>query len=154
MIDDVEVRDLTVNTDQRGHLTEIFREDWELFDESPKMSYYSMSYPGIIRAWHRHARGQIDYFVCPKGRILVGIYDDREGSPTREELDTFIIGEHNQRVIRVPGDCWHGFKVVGDESAFLINFPTKLYDYDNPDEEQLPHDTEEIPFDWEADPHS
>ncbi|MFB6197422.1 MAG: dTDP-4-dehydrorhamnose 3,5-epimerase, partial [Halobacteriaceae archaeon] len=49
--------------------------------------------------------------------------------------------------------CWHGFKAVGDERAILINFPTNLYDYENPDEERLPHDTDEIPFDWEEPPH-
>lgn len=152
MIDGVEVRDLLVNADERGHLVELFRDDWELYDPEPAMSYYSMTYPGIVRAWHRHRRGQIDHFVCPKGRLKVGIYDDREASPTEGELNTFVIGEHNQQVVRIPGDCWHGFMVIGDESAFLINFPTNLYDYDDPDEERLPPDTDEIPFDWNEDP--
>jgi dTDP-4-dehydrorhamnose 3,5-epimerase len=152
MIDGVEVRDLQVNADERGHLVELFREDWELYDPEPAMSYYSMSYPGVVRAWHRHRRGQIDHFACPKGRLKVGIYDDREESPTQGELNTFVIGEHNQQVVRIPGSCWHGFKVIGHDSAFLLNFPTNLYDYDDPDEERLPPDTDEIPLDWDEDP--
>lgn len=152
-IHDVEVRDLQANVDERGHLVEIFRKDWDMYDPEPAMSYYSLSYPGIIRAWHKHKRGQIDHFVCPKGHIKVGIYDDRNGSPTQGELNTFVIGEQNQQAIRIPGDCWHGFMVIGDERAMLINFPTKLYDYDEPDEERLPHDTDEIPLDWEVEPH-
>ena len=151
-IDGVETRTLQVNVDERGHLVEVFREDWDLYDDEPAMSYYSLSYPGIVRAWHRHTRGQIDHFICPKGRIKVGIYDDREDSPTQGELNTFVIGEHNQKAIRIPGECWHGFKVVGDERAMLINFPTKLYDYEEPDEERLPYDTDEIPLDWDAEP--
>lgn len=153
MIDDVDVRDLQVNADERGHLVEIFREDWELFDSSPAMSYYSLTYPGVIRAWHRHTCGQVDHFVCPNGRIKIGVYDDRSGSPTYEELNTFIIGEHNARIVRIPGACWHGFKAIGDDPALLVNFPTNLYDYENPDEERLPYDTERIPFDWTAEPH-
>ena len=153
MIDGVEVRDLQVNPDERGHLTEMFRADWDLYDEQPAMSYYSMTYPGIVRAWHRHLKGQVDHFVCPQGRIKIGIYDERENSPTEGELKTFVIGEHNQKVIRIPGACWHGFKAIGDEQAMLINFPTNLYDYDDPDEERLPYDTDRIPLDWEADPH-
>lgn len=153
MIHGVETRDLQVNADERGHLVELYREDWELYDPDPAMSYYSLSYPGVIRAWHRHTRGQIDHFVCPKGRIKVGIYDDRDESPTQGDLNTFVIGEHNQKVIRIPGACWHGFKVVGEESALLVNFPTKLYDYDDPDEKRLPYDTDEIPLDWETEPH-
>jgi len=153
MIDGVEIRDLQVNADERGHLVEIFREDWGMYDPEPAMSYYSMTYPGIVRAWHRHTRGQVDHFVCPKGRIKVGVYDDREGSQTREELNTFVIGEHNQRAVRIPGDCWHGFKSIGDEPAFLVNFPTVLYDYDDPDEERLPYDTDRIPLNWNEEPH-
>jgi dTDP-4-dehydrorhamnose 3,5-epimerase len=82
----------------------------------------------------------------------VGVYDDREDSSTQGELDTFVIGEHNQKMIRIPGDCWHGFKAIGDEPAFLINFPTNLYDYEDPDEERLPYDTDEIPLDWDEEP--
>lgn len=149
-IDGVKTRTLQVNVDERGHLVEIFRRDWDMYDDEPAMSYYSLSYPGIVRAWHRHTRGQIDHFICPKGRIKVGIYDDREDSPTQGELNTFVIGEHNQKAIRIPGECWHGFKVVGDERAMLINFPTKLYDYEDPDEERLPYDTDEIPLDWDT----
>ncbi|QPV63211.1 dTDP-4-dehydrorhamnose 3,5-epimerase family protein [Halosimplex litoreum] len=149
MIDGVEARELKVNADERGHLVEVFRRDWDEYDPEPAMSYYSMTYPGITRAWHRHNYGQIDHFVCPNGRIKIGIYDDRDGSPTQGELETFIIGEHSQQVVRIPGDCWHGFKAIGDEPAFLLNFPTTLYDYDNPDEERLPYDTDRIPLDWD-----
>ena len=149
-IHDVECHDLQVNADERGHLVETFRSDWETYEPKPKMSYYSLSYPGVIRAWHRHTRGQVDYFVCPSGRIKIGIYDDRNDSATQGESDTFVIGEHNQKAIRIPGSCWHGFKVIGDEQAILINSPTKLYNYDDPDEERLPPHTDKIPIDWDA----
>ncbi|MFB6186468.1 MAG: dTDP-4-dehydrorhamnose 3,5-epimerase family protein, partial [Halobacteriaceae archaeon] len=119
MIDGVELKDLQINADERGSLTEMWRSDWDFFEESPEMSYFSVSYPGIIRAWHRHERGQVDHFVVPHGKVKVGIYDDRENSSTRGDLDTYVIGEGNMQAIRVPGDCWHGFKVVGDERATL-----------------------------------
>lgn len=153
MIHDVQLRELQVNADDRGHLVEIFREDWPEFDPNPAMSYFSVSYPGIIRAWHRHLEGQIDHFVCPEGKIKVGIYDERPDSPTKDELNTFVIGEGNQQVIRIPGECWHGFKVIGDKRALLVNLPTNLYDYEDPDEERIPYDTDRIPLDWEAEPH-
>jgi dTDP-4-dehydrorhamnose 3,5-epimerase len=153
VIDGIQVRDLQVNADERGHPVEIFREDWNEYDTEPAMAYYSTTYPGIVRAWHRHLKNQIDHFVCPKGRIKVGVYDDRDASPTKGELNTFVIGEHNQQVVRIPGGCWHGFKAIGEEPAMLINFPTELYDYEDPDEERLPYDTDRIPLDWEAEPH-
>jgi len=153
MIDGIEVRCLEVNTDERGRLVETFRTDWEEFDPEPAMSYYSVTDPGIVRAWHRHKRGQVDYFTCPKGRITIGVYDERAGSSTNGELNRFKIGEHDQQLVRIPGDCWHGFKAIGVEPAFLLNFPSNLYDYDDPDEERLPYDTSRIPLDWDAEPH-
>jgi dTDP-4-dehydrorhamnose 3,5-epimerase len=153
MIHGVKTKDLQINADERGSLTEMWRSDWELFEEEPSMSYFSVTYPGIIRAWHRHSRGQIDHFVVPHGKVKVGIYDDREDSPTKGELNTFVIGEGNMKIVRIPGDCWHGFKCVGDERATLINYPTNLYDYENPDEERIPYDSEKIPLDWEEPPH-
>ncbi|MFB6179007.1 MAG: dTDP-4-dehydrorhamnose 3,5-epimerase family protein [Halorientalis sp.] len=153
MIRGCAVRDLRVNADERGHLVEMFREDWEEYEPEPAMSYFSLTYPGVVRAWHRHTRGQIDHFVCPTGRIKVAVYDDREDSPTEGELDTFVIGEHDQQLVRIPGACWHGFKALGTEPALLVNFPTNLYDYDDPDEQRLPPATDEIPLDWDEIDH-
>jgi dTDP-4-dehydrorhamnose 3,5-epimerase len=107
----------------------------------------------VVRAWHRHRRGQIDHFVVARGKAKVGVYDDREGSPTRGDLDTYILGAGRMNAIRVPGDCWHGFKAVGDRRTLLLNFPTNLYDYEDPDEERLPYDTEKVPLDWDKPPH-
>lgn len=152
-VHDVRARDLETHVDERGSLTEVWRSDWPIFEESPEMSYVSVTYPDVIRAWHRHRRGQIDHFVVVDGRVTVAVYDDREGSPTRGELDTFVVGDGNPMVVRVPGGCWHGFKAVGDGPATLVNFPTELYDDEDPDEERLPYDTDRIPYDWEAPPH-
>ena len=155
MIHDVSLKELHINADERGHLTEVWRSDWDFFagEDRPEMAYVSETYPGVIRAWHRHHRGQIDHFVVPRGRAKVGIYDDRDGSPTKGELDTVVIGDGNMNAIRVPGDCWHGFKAIGPDPVLLLNFPTNLYEYDDPDEEHLPFDTDNIPLDWEAPPH-
>jgi dTDP-4-dehydrorhamnose 3,5-epimerase len=56
-------------------------------------------------------------------------------------------------MICIPGDCWHGFKAIGDTPSLPINYPTQLYDYDDPDEEHIPYDTDRIPLDWEEPPH-
>jgi len=43
-IHDVETRELQVNIDERGHLVEMFRDDWAEYDETPAMSYYSVTH--------------------------------------------------------------------------------------------------------------
>ncbi|MEM2272474.1 MAG: dTDP-4-dehydrorhamnose 3,5-epimerase family protein, partial [Archaeoglobaceae archaeon] len=124
----------------------------------------SVSYPGIVRAWHRHLRGQVDYFVVLRGAIKICAFDEK----SRELNEIVSVGE-NLQVVRIPGHYWHGFKVLGDEKAYLVYFTNKLYDYGNPDEERRPWNDPEIvperingrsddprcnkPWDWFYPPH-
>jgi len=148
MIEGVKVRPLKKNVDERGMLTEMMRTDWDIFEKFT-MIYFSKGYPGVIRAWHRHARGQVDYFVVVEGMMKVVLYDDRPGSKTKGEVNEFFMGEDNMILLRVPGDCWHGSKVISTKPAILINMPTMLFDYEKPDEERLPYNTDKIPYSWE-----
>jgi len=83
----------------------------------------------------------------------VAIYDRREDSPTRGEINEFFIGEHNPAVIRIPVGVMHGYKTIGCEPCFLLNFPTKPHNRENPDEYRVdPHDND-IPYDWRIKEH-
>jgi len=50
--------------------------------------------------------------------------------------------------VRVPPGVWHGWKCVSVDEAYVINAPTEVYVYDAPDQEELPHDTARIAYDW------
>ena len=117
--------------DERGSFTEIFRSDWKdlIGEETIAQANLSVSYPGMIRAWHKHERGQIDYFVVIKGSLKICAYDDITG-----ELDEVISTSENLQVVKVPGHYWHGFKVVGNETAMLVYVVNRPYDYTKPDE--------------------
>lgn len=162
----VRLADLTRLPDERGIFTEIIRTDWKdlLGNDSLMQANLSITYPGIIRAWHRHLRGQVDYFLVIKGSIKVCAYDEKEKS-----LVEVVLNEARMQVLRVPGNYWHGFKVVGNEPAYLIYFVNRLYDYQKPDEERRPWNDPEIipevingrrddprvgkPWDWLTPPH-
>lgn len=158
----VKVYDLKVLPDERGSFTEAFRRDWQEFvgeDEIVQVNI-SVSYPGIIRAWHRHLRGQVDYFLVLQGALKICAYDDREDSATRGKLVEIIASHHKPQLVRMPGIYWHGSKNVSNEPSLLMYFVTRLYDYQNPDEERRPwNDTKVIdpktsePFDWNRLPH-
>ena len=139
MLKGIEIKALKKIADERGFFTEIMRKDWGLFPGEIFQANFSISYPGIVRAWHRHVRGQVDYFVVLKGALKICAYDDE----TRE-LDEIISTGDNVQVVRIPGHYWHGFRVVGDESAYLVYFVNRLYDYGNPDEERRPWNDETI----------
>jgi len=152
LIQGIEIRKLEKHADERGFLCEILRKDWNSFEEFA-MAYFSTTYPGVVRAWHRHPKTkQIDNMCIIQGMAKIVVYDDRPNSPTKGTIDEFIIGEDNLTLLKIPGECWHGFKALGTKPAILINFPDKLYDYENPDEERLPPDTTKIPYDWKLAP--
>lgn len=138
----VKLVDLARFPDERGVFTEVMRADWkELLEEDSIVQVnLSVTYPGIIRAWHRHRRGQVDYFLAIKGSIKVCAYDDEEGSSTKGHLIEVVMSEDRMQLLRIPGHYWHGFKVVSPEPAYVLYFTNKLYDYVNPDEERRPLD--------------
>lgn len=142
----VKLVDLARFPDERGVFTEIMRSDWKgIFGEdSIVQANLSVTYPGIVRAWHRHRRGQIDYFLVVKGSIKVCAYDDEEGSPTKGHLVEVVLSESRMQILRVPGHYWHGFKVIGSEPAYLVYFVNRLYDYGDPDEERRPWNDQAI----------
>ena len=148
MIQGVEVKQLTRNADERGFLMEIIRKDDPIFTKFGQC-YVSMNYPGVVRAWHYHEK-QDDFFVVVKGMIKVGLYDMREGSPTRGEVSEYYLGDNNNIVLKIPVGVAHGYKTVGVEPSLLVNFPSEMYDREEPDEHRLPWDTDQIPFDWEV----
>jgi dTDP-4-dehydrorhamnose 3,5-epimerase len=134
MLPGIVIRPLKRFADERGFFTEIMRSDWaDLFQDEVMQANMSVSYPGIVRAWHKHERGQIDHFLVLKGALKICAYDDHS-----QELDEVVSSEANTQVVRMPGHYWHGFKVVGHESATLVYFVNKHYDYENPDEVRRP----------------
>ena len=150
MIDGVVVKNLKLITDERGWLMEILRSDWEFFEKFGQ-AYITTAYPKIVKAWHMHKK-QADNLACVKGEAKLVLYDGREGSKTKGEINEFIMGEKKPLLVKVPAGVWHGFEAAGGEMAMVVNVPTELYNYKEPDEYRLPPDTKEIPYDWKLTP--
>ena len=101
----VKLADLQRFPDERGIITEILRSDWKelLGEDSIVQANFSVTYPGIIRAWHRHERGQVDYFLVVRGSIKVCAYDDEENSPTKGHLVEVVLSDEKLQILRVLG---------------------------------------------------
>ncbi|MCJ7508173.1 MAG: dTDP-4-dehydrorhamnose 3,5-epimerase family protein [candidate division Zixibacteria bacterium] len=147
MIDGVKTKKLKVIPDERGRLMEILRSDDELFSKFGQV-YITTVYPGVVKAWHYHKK-QIDNIAVIKGMAKVVLYDNRENSPTKGEINEFFIGEHNPILICVPKLVLHGFKGISECEAIMLNCPTEVYNYQSPDEFRVPAYTKEIPYNWE-----
>jgi len=146
MIDGVKLKALKIIPDERGRLTEILRKDDELFQAFGQV-YVTTTYPGVVKAWHKHAR-QSDNIACVAGMIKVALYDAREGSPTRGQIDQFYLGVHNPALLQVPAGIYHGWMCVSQEEAVIVNVPTEVYVYADPDEQRLDAHDKSIPYDW------
>lgn len=147
MIDGVIVKPLKPIADERGYLMEIFRSDDPFFEKFGQ-SYLTVVYPGVVKGWHFH-KLQVDHFCGVKGMAKVVLYDDREGSATRGEVNEFFMGEKNPILLRIPTGVLHGMKGVGTEPALIINTPSEPYQHSSPDEYRVdPHDSK-IPYKWD-----
>jgi dTDP-4-dehydrorhamnose 3,5-epimerase len=154
----VRTYDLKMFPDERGYFRELIRTDWKdlMGDDQIVQVNNSFTYPGIVRAWHRHVRGQVDYFLVLQGALKICAYDDRNESPaTKGKLIEIVASSQRPQIVRIPGMYWHGFKNVNSEPSILVYFVNRLYDSKNPDEERRDwNDTAildpktEKPFDW------
>jgi dTDP-4-dehydrorhamnose 3,5-epimerase len=141
MLKGIMVKPLRRINDERGSFTELIREDWKdvLGKDLLVQSNFSTTYPQMIRAWHRHVRGQTDYFIVLRGAVKICAYDEKT-----KELDEIVSTGQDPQLVRVPGNYWHGFQVVGNEAVSLIYFTTMLYNYRDPDEERRPWNDQKI----------
>ena len=146
MINGVKVRNLRFIPDERGYLMEMLRSDWEEYDKFGQV-YITAVYPGVVKGWHYH-KIQTDHFICIHGMAKVVLYDGREGSPTHGEVNEFFMGQQNPMLLKIPPGVMHGFKGISQEMALIVNVPTELYNYEQPDEYRLPAHTDQIPYDW------
>ena len=166
MLQGIRIRPIRRISDERGFFTEVMRKDWkELFaEDTVAQANFSFTYPDVIRAWHRHVKGQVDYFLALKGLIKICAFDDKTS-----EVNEIISSGLDLQVVRMPGHYWHGFKALGNEPAMLLYFTTNLYDVANPDEERRPWNDPTLipknvngkktdvrvgkPWDWNSLPH-
>lgn len=148
MIDGVKIKQLKVIPDERGRLMEILRRDDDIFDKFGQ-AYITVGYPGIVKAWHYHKK-QSDFFCTVYGMMKVVLYDSRENSPTRGEVNEFFMGIHNPLLIKIPPLVFHGFKAIGTTEAIVVNIPTEPYNRAEPDEFRVDPFDNEIPYNWDV----
>src|SRR5437879_260576 len=115
MIEGVKVTALKQLLDERGKVMHMLRSDGEAFTSFVEI-YFSCVHPGAIKAWHIHERMTLNYAV-PHGKIKFVLYDDRQNSTTRGEVQEFFLGPDNYCLVTVPPGIWNGFKGLGQETA-------------------------------------
>ena len=143
-IDGLVVTPLRRIADERGAVFHMLREDSPVFERFGEI-YFSMVYPGAIKAWHLHTEMTLNYAV-PVGMVKLVCYDDREGSSTRGNLVELHVGELNYCLVTIPPLVWNGFKGEGASPALVANCSTVPH---RPDEiERMDPFSDAIAYDW------
>jgi dTDP-4-dehydrorhamnose 3,5-epimerase-like enzyme len=125
-----EVKQLKVNIDDRGCLTEIFR----LTDDSYGFgqAYITTCTQGVIKAWHRH-KEQVDRWYCVNGAARLGLYNSETG-----QSQTVILTAAYPLLVTIPAGIWHGFTPAwGFRETAILNIISKPYNLEHPDEDRV-----------------
>jgi dTDP-4-dehydrorhamnose 3,5-epimerase len=148
MIDGVKMKPLKKIPDERGMIMHMLRCDDPDFEQFGEI-YFSTAYTGAIKGWHEHTKQTQNYAVI-QGMIKLVLYDNRQNSPTYQELMEIFTGEDNYQLIRIPAGVINGYKAIGTKTAIVANCAT------------LPHDPDEmryydplgdkVPYKWDLVP--
>jgi len=144
MIDGVVLTPLRQIFDERGKVMHMLREDSPVFSRFGEI-YFSCTHPGAVKAWHLHKEMTLNYAVI-YGEIKFVLYDDREKSPTRGEVQELFISPENYQLVTVPPLIWNGFKGVGNKTAIVANCATMPHSTN--EIERRPASDRGIPYDW------
>lgn len=144
MIDGVLIYPLRQIADERGKIMHMLRRDDPHFVQFGEI-YFSVVYPNVVKGWHLHRRMTLNYAVV-SGMIELVLYDDRDDSPTRQQLMQISMGETHYVLVKIPPGIWNGFKGLGVTPSIVANCATEPHD---PNEiVRMGPSTSKIPHDW------
>ena len=150
-IDGVSVREVLHVPRDHGVITETYRPEWDPSGMPIVHVYQSRLYPGAIGAWSCHAK-TVDRLFVNQGHLKLVLYDGRDESPTRGRIMELHAGDARPTFVVLPIGVWHGLQNLGTSDALMLNYPSRPYDYNDPDHYRLPWDSEEIPYRWSRGP--
>jgi dTDP-4-dehydrorhamnose 3,5-epimerase len=107
--------------------------------------YFSVVNPGFVKGWKKHKLMHQNYAVC-SGEIKLVIYDDRDHSPTKGNIQEIVTGRDRFALIHLPPLVWYSHIGLSSEAAVITNCTTMP----NTAGEvlRLPPDTPLIPYSW------
>ena len=116
----------------------------ELFKDGDKTDVYlSATAPGAFKGYHLH-RVRAARYVCLKGKMKIILYTPKKGKTKVEyKREEHILDGNNPRRLFIPKNVATGLQNIGDEDAWLVNYPDPPYDPGLKDE-QVEYTQEEL----------
>ncbi len=145
-IEGVKIVSLPYHVGDDGDFIELMRitEKDELADfPGFKIAQISRSrmFKNTIKAWHLHFKQNEIWFIPPECRVLVGLWDIRDRSKTKNSVMRLISGGGKAQLIFIPKGVAHGSANLMDDSATIIYFVDHSFNITNPDEKRIKWDS-------------
>jgi dTDP-4-dehydrorhamnose 3,5-epimerase len=142
-IDGVQIITLQSFVDDGGALAEIVRIDENgclvaIPQFKVRQSTWSQMLPGTIKAFHLHYNQEDVWFIMPYDRLLIGLFDAREDSPTYKQTMRFVLGAGRAQILYLPRGVAHGLANPWSQTSNMIYFVNQWFDAEHPDEQRLP----------------
>ena len=119
MIHDVKIHPLKIIADDRGKVMHMLRADSPAFKSFGEI-YFSTIYKDVVKGWHLHKESHLNY-VCIKGEVKLTLFDDREGSKTKNKFQEIKLSPTNYSLVTIPPNIWNGFKGLSESEAIIAN---------------------------------
>lgn len=121
---------------ENGFLIELYK-DKETGNKTE--AYLTAALPGAFKGYHLH-RVRAARYVAVKGKMKITTY---EHGPNGWEKTETILDSANPTRMFIPKDIATGLENIGDEEAWLVNYPDPAYDPELKDE-QVEYTQEEL----------
>ncbi|MCW7462955.1 dTDP-4-dehydrorhamnose 3,5-epimerase family protein [Leptospira limi] len=131
--------------DPKGSVLHMMRSDDPEFTSFGECYISEVNF-GSVKAWKFHKK-QTQNFSVPSGQIKLVLYDDRDDSPTKGNLQEVVLGRPNEyKRIKIPPRIWYGFTCVSENTALIVNFTD--IPHDPLESNRLPDNDPSIPYQW------
>ena len=143
-IEGVKIFNKKVIVDDRGKILHMLRNDDKNFIRFGEI-YFSYVYPKKVKAWHIHKKMTLNY-CSAYGKIRLVLFDDREQSKTKGEVQEITLSNENHILVSVPPMVWNGFCSEDGQTAVLANCSD--IPHDKEEILRLPYDDPKFPYKW------
>jgi dTDP-4-dehydrorhamnose 3,5-epimerase-like enzyme len=116
---------------ENGFLIELYK------DGDKTTAYLTAAKPGAFKGYHLH-RVRAARYVCVRGKMKIILY-----KPGTKEVEEHILDSTKPQRLFIPKDIATGLENIGDEEAWLVNYPDPPYDPSLVDE-QVEYTKEEL----------
>ncbi len=108
---------------ENGFLIELYK------DGEKTTAYLTATTPGSFKGYHLH-RVRAARYVCVRGKMKITLI-----KPGTKEKEEYILDASSPQRLFIPKDIATGLENIGDEEAWLVNYPDPPYDPSLKDEQ-------------------